>query len=90
MLISSNTNPYDISEHIDNFVNDFITKSGEDLTEEKFETLKQSLTSKTLEPFHSLSDYFDFVCQEINRGTFLFDRKTNAAQLKAVLDKITK
>ena len=32
ILVSSNTNPFDISNHISNFVKDFIEKSEEDLT----------------------------------------------------------
>ena len=90
ILVSSNTNPIDVSNHISDFVNDFIKKSEEDLTEDKFQTLKKSLISKTLEPFHSLSDYFDFVCKEVSRGTFCFDRKTNAEQLNKWLDQIKK
>lgn len=45
LLISSNANPKEISGHITNFINDFLTKSVEDLTEDKFETLKNSVRS---------------------------------------------
>ena len=36
ILVSSNTNPFDISNHIDTFVRDFIKASDEDLTSDKF------------------------------------------------------
>jgi len=33
LLVSSNTNPWDVSKHISTFVDDFIAKIDEDLTE---------------------------------------------------------
>jgi len=33
LLVSSNTNPWDVSKHISTFVDDFIAKINEDLTE---------------------------------------------------------
>ena len=63
LLISSNTNPFDVSKHIADFIGDFIDKIKDDLSEEKFDTLKQSIVSRTMEPFHSLGDYFEFLCK---------------------------
>ena len=63
ILVSSNTNPFDVSKHIQDFIDNFIKKSDEDLTDDKFSTLKKSLTSEILEPFHSLQDYFNFICK---------------------------
>lgn len=88
MLISSNSDPFQITEHINTFIAQFIAAAGEDLTEEKFQILKKSLISKILEPFQSLKDYFDFICRQINRGTFVFDRKTNLNQLQGYLSQI--
>lgn len=36
LLISSNTNPKDISGHITNFIKDFLANSDQDLTSDKF------------------------------------------------------
>lgn len=88
LLISSTAHPKEISGHITTFIQDFLEKIDKDLTEEKFETLKKSLISKTLEPFQSLEDYYTFVYREINKGTYCFDRKTNSAKLNDYLAQI--
>jgi secreted Zn-dependent insulinase-like peptidase len=48
ILISSNSDPRAVSGHISTFVNEFLAKAEEDLTGEKFESIKNSVRTKVL------------------------------------------
>jgi insulysin len=89
ILVSSNTDPRAISGHIANFCREFLQKAEQDLTAEKFESIKNSVRTKILEPHNSLKEYFDFVCREIDHKTFLFNRKDREC-LEGYLDSITR
>jgi secreted Zn-dependent insulinase-like peptidase len=89
ILISSNTQPRAISQYITEFCNTFLIEAEQDLTPEKFETIKKSVRTKTLEPHNSLSDYFAFVRREIGNQTFLFNRKEREC-LEQYLGNITR
>lgn len=61
ILVSSTRDPFDISQEIKNFVNNFFGKLDENLPAEKFQQIKDSVATKITAPHNNLKAKFDFV-----------------------------
>ena len=80
-------NPYVISQRIRAFIQQFYDKMAENLTEEKFETLKNSLRTQVLESHTNLKAFYDFISREVDLKTYNFKRKEKE-QLESYLSQV--
>ena len=75
ILVSSTVDPYNICLEIKKFAENFFGQLDENLKEEKFKNIKESVATKVGAPHNNLRAKFNFIVKEISENTRYFDRK---------------